>query len=595
MPAALPDLAAVASALTTSGFACHALCAVCKTEGPGDGLRLLALGHAADEVVARHLIPPTAYTLLKVSPQRAGSERAAFQPFRLLNTCVGVTACVVCHTFDTTPLSTRRQATTTYRVTRQWRLLDLRDVCIGPPRGGGFVLRWRGSKDAFFAPVTGDDTPWRTLVAALVRTATSLGVQLPVSSGLDGLMRDFEAARAAQVEQATPVSTAVIAAQEPSLMSRYLEAAQRDGVHISARVMEEHLAAEQSLVPPPSRQPASPQPPQPPQRQQPQAQPQQQAQRQQQQHSPGPQAADVDATVEALIRDASALRSVLDTCRSNGGGEVCSDGAWRLPPREWGATTGDTLAVLCRSVASSNLALRRLIAGHLGVSTWRPRPRGGVRTLGGVEITSPRVAVWASLCGDSTELLDSARFPGFVDRLLEEEDDAGEEPASVDTVDSSDDGDEPPSEPPSEPQLEPMSTQRAAALDDLFNHLAVHAPQADASLNGWRLQPPPRSTNPFDVVIFPSPPAATPPATAPFVGQRVATRPAEEVQNCPPSSMRRSVECAVCLERQVDTVLLECGHAVACAPCAQVLLAHAGGTCPVCRAVITRTVRLYKA
>ena len=479
-------------------------------------------------------------------------------------------------------LSYSRQVTTAYRVTRRWKVLDLRDVCIGPPRGGGFVLRWRGSKDAFFAPVTDDDAPWRTLIAALVRTATALGVHLPVSSGLDSLMADYERARAAQIQQQTPVSTAVVSAAEPSLLSRYLEAAQRDGVHINAQVMEEHLAAEQSLLrSPPSQRIPSPQAQQ-------QAQPPPPPPPQQQQQQTSPAQPDVDATVEALIRDASALRAVLDTCRSNSGGEMCVDGVWRLPPRQWDDNTSDALAVLCRSIAAGNLALRRLIAGHLGVSTWRPRPKGGVWALGGVEISSARVAVWASLCGDADELLDGARFPGFVDRQLDEEEDAGEEPASVETEDSSDEDvcNEPPSQSP--PQPEPMSTQRAAALDDLFNDLAVHEPaqQAEASLNGWRIQalPVPLSTNPFDDVMLPTPPA--PPATAPFVGHG------------PPSSMRRSAECAVCLERQVDTILLECGHAVACAHCAQTLLEHAGaagGTCPVCRARITRTVRLYKA
>ena len=86
MPA-VPDLAAVASALAASGFACNALCAVRKEAGgAGDGLRLLALGHSTEEVLPGHnFVPPHAYTLVKVSP---GGERPAFQPLRALNTCV---------------------------------------------------------------------------------------------------------------------------------------------------------------------------------------------------------------------------------------------------------------------------------------------------------------------------------------------------------------------------------------------------------------------------------------------------------------------------------------------------------------------------
>lgn len=83
----VPDLAAVASALAASGFACNALCAVRKEAGgAGDGLRLLALGHSTEEVLPGHsFVPPHAYTLVKVSP---GGERPAFQPLRALNTCV---------------------------------------------------------------------------------------------------------------------------------------------------------------------------------------------------------------------------------------------------------------------------------------------------------------------------------------------------------------------------------------------------------------------------------------------------------------------------------------------------------------------------
>jgi hypothetical protein len=104
---------------------------------------------------------------------------------------------------------------------------------------------------------------------------------------------------------------------------------------------------------------------------------------------------------------------------------------------------------------------------------------------------------------------------------------------------------------------------------------------------------PPRSTNPFaedaapvqtggaslidfaDAVM----PVAPPPVRRPT---RAAPPP-------PPPSRG---DCCVCLERPIETALLECGHALACMQCAAVLSA-AGAGCPCCRQPITRIARIY--
>lgn len=46
--------------------------------------------------------------------------------------------------------------------------------------------------------------------------------------------------------------------------------------------------------------------------------------------------------------------------------------------------------------------------------------------------------------------------------------------------------------------------------------------------------------------------------------------------------------CKICMDAEIGTVLLPCGHFVACVGCAPSLL-----DCPVCRVTIKATVRTY--
>jgi Zinc finger, C3HC4 type (RING finger) len=51
------------------------------------------------------------------------------------------------------------------------------------------------------------------------------------------------------------------------------------------------------------------------------------------------------------------------------------------------------------------------------------------------------------------------------------------------------------------------------------------------------------------------------------------------------------IKCAICLERPIDCVLLECGHQATCVTCTQGLKP----ACPICRAPIARVVRTFVA
>lgn len=51
-----------------------------------------------------------------------------------------------------------------------------------------------------------------------------------------------------------------------------------------------------------------------------------------------------------------------------------------------------------------------------------------------------------------------------------------------------------------------------------------------------------------------------------------------------------SISCAVCMETQINSILMPCAHEVACMRCAQRL-----NTCPVCRATVSTTLRTLAA
>lgn len=47
--------------------------------------------------------------------------------------------------------------------------------------------------------------------------------------------------------------------------------------------------------------------------------------------------------------------------------------------------------------------------------------------------------------------------------------------------------------------------------------------------------------------------------------------------------------CKICMEREIDSVLLECGHMLSCVNCGKQL-----AECPICRQMVTRCVRTFQ-
>lgn len=48
--------------------------------------------------------------------------------------------------------------------------------------------------------------------------------------------------------------------------------------------------------------------------------------------------------------------------------------------------------------------------------------------------------------------------------------------------------------------------------------------------------------------------------------------------------------CRICMDRPIDTALLECGHMCCCGECSKGLQ-----LCPMCRMTITRTIKVFKS
>ncbi|KAI1288379.1 RNA-binding protein MEX3B [Halotydeus destructor] len=52
-------------------------------------------------------------------------------------------------------------------------------------------------------------------------------------------------------------------------------------------------------------------------------------------------------------------------------------------------------------------------------------------------------------------------------------------------------------------------------------------------------------------------------------------------------------ECKVCFEREVDCVLISCGHQMICQKCAQYIVDNGDRQCPICRSRIERVQRVF--
>lgn len=56
-----------------------------------------------------------------------------------------------------------------------------------------------------------------------------------------------------------------------------------------------------------------------------------------------------------------------------------------------------------------------------------------------------------------------------------------------------------------------------------------------------------------------------------------------QISEVPLSPAPVNMTCAVCMDRKIDAVYLDCGHSSTCLPCAQQMLGSGNQDCPICR------------
>ena len=61
----------------------------------------------------------------------------------------------------------------------------------------------------------------------------------------------------------------------------------------------------------------------------------------------------------------------------------------------------------------------------------------------------------------------------------------------------------------------------------------------------------------------------------------------------PPKKQKTDNVCKICCDNEIDTVLVPCGHIVACGTCASILKRE--GQCPICKKFIFLVVKTYVA
>lgn len=64
---------------------------------------------------------------------------------------------------------------------------------------------------------------------------------------------------------------------------------------------------------------------------------------------------------------------------------------------------------------------------------------------------------------------------------------------------------------------------------------------------------------------------------------------------CFSNAEETDMDCRICFEKQIESVLCNCGHSLTCHDCGLKLLRGNNPQCPVCRQPIINVVRIYKA
>lgn len=70
-----------------------------------------------------------------------------------------------------------------------------------------------------------------------------------------------------------------------------------------------------------------------------------------------------------------------------------------------------------------------------------------------------------------------------------------------------------------------------------------------------------------------------------------AEDPEEKVIN--PDNYKEEEICSICMERKINTVIVDCGHRCTCVTCCQNFKEQNKPLCPICRKDITHIIKTY--
>jgi len=60
-----------------------------------------------------------------------------------------------------------------------------------------------------------------------------------------------------------------------------------------------------------------------------------------------------------------------------------------------------------------------------------------------------------------------------------------------------------------------------------------------------------------------------------------------------PDDFKPEEICNICMERKINTVIVDCGHRIFCISCSHQYKDDASPTCPICRKGITHIIKIY--
>jgi len=78
-----------------------------------------------------------------------------------------------------------------------------------------------------------------------------------------------------------------------------------------------------------------------------------------------------------------------------------------------------------------------------------------------------------------------------------------------------------------------------------------------------------------------------------FIEKKIKLPDKEDEISVNPDDFKPEEICNICMERKINTVIVDCGHRIFCISCSRQYKDDASPTCPICRKEITHIIKIY--